>query len=367
LQKTIRSYFVHKQFKLTLEKIAIIQGWLRCIIAQNNIRRFKDDTLAAEIEIKRVAKETEIKCRRRSSFFHRLWSSAEKPDRKESNEDPYLEIKRLKMELDSAMFETQKLKAGLENTLSENRSLRVELAEKSVMNDNLLAENSELKNILRDERAGYEEIMMFNNQAKHEYHEKMESSMKEKLDNVKVKYEIKLRKLVDKYKELKRKYEEEQNQKQILLEDNENLKMKATIEHIDEVDQLRNDNQVQNIPLITTIPLDSDHDQPENEEVFNDKFLNDMKHCRNFKKSSPDTSFEEDRIMELSKRNSMLPPHMRSSYSSEWFNTSEIKESDLQQGLLNEISSAKKPRADTNNNEVSHSADTSYLDHSKFF
>merc|ERR1712060_1012755 len=162
LQEIVKTYLMQKKYNFQLEKVIIIQTWIRLELARKNYRKSIDDTLAAEIEIKRIAKDTEIKCRRKSSFFHRLWSSAEKPDRNESNEEPLIEIRKLKCQLDDAMFENQKLKPGLGNTLSENRKIRVELAEKVVIIDNLITENNELKNNFKEERGGYEEIMMFN-------------------------------------------------------------------------------------------------------------------------------------------------------------------------------------------------------------
>jgi len=388
LQKTAKTYLMQKRYTFQLEKVISIQTWIRLAIARNDYRKTIDDTLAAETEIKRIAKETEIKCRRKSSFFHRLWSSAEKPDKSESNEEPLMEIRKLKCQLDDAMFEIQKLKTGLESTLSENRKIRVELAEKVVINGNLITENDELRNNFKEERGGYEEIMMFNNQAKHEYQEKIESEMKEKINSQKLKYEMQLKSIQKQFKkqysDLKRKLQKEQAQRKRwheeyldgkktisgLLEDNKFLRDKLRMENYDEVDLLRNEsNHIHDTPLITTIAIDSDHERfdDENQEVFNDEYLNDMKNCRISQNSSPNTSFDEDRIIELSKRNSMMPPHLRSSYSSEWFNTSEIRESDLQQGLLNSIPSAKKLHMDSNNNDVSTLENTSIVDHSKFF
>merc|ERR1712150_44834 len=245
----------------------------------------------------------------------------------------------------------------------------------------------------KEERASLEEIMIFNSKANHDYQQEMEAKLKGKVESQKLKYDLKLKDLAKqykrKYKELYQKLEEDKRQKQVwqntclenqktiagLLEDNKGLRVKLNVEDSDDnTDQLRNEDvgihstQI----LITSIPYDSDKESADDhlkEEVFNDQYLNDMKECRNSNNSSPNTSFEEERIKELCKRNSLLPRHLRSSYSTEWLNTSEIKENDIQQGLIDNLSSAKKPLSnyDGNNNDVKPSGDTSILDHSKFF
>merc|ERR1712223_1056827 len=87
-------------------------------------------------------------------------------------------------------------------------------------------------------------------------------------------------------------------------------------------------------------------------EMFSNSYLLDMKDgkCNPFGNTSANSSGFDRRLSELSRRNTMVPAHLKSSYPAEtqFFNLKEFKDTDLQHGRLTNIMPSDKKLFDVN-------------------